>query len=73
MTLKEAKKLTSKRDLIYWRAGADTIITLSVREANKLLATYALSDDTLDELRFTEFYDILYIDEQSWVEYHENH
>lgn len=73
MTLKDAKKLTAHRPLIFWRAGADTIEQLTVRQANKTLKFIIEDDRTLDHLRFSSMGgsdNILYIDEKSWVEYH---
>jgi hypothetical protein len=74
MTLNDAKKLTAKRDYIFWRAGADTIERLSVRQANKTLKFIIEDGGSLDSLRFQSiggWENTLYIDESSWIEYHE--
>ena len=75
MTLKDAKRLTAHRPSIFWRAGADSITELTVRQANKLLKNMVEDGVNLDTLTFRTTggsVNSLYIDEKSWVEYHES-
>ena len=73
-SLDDLKKATSKKKLIFERSGCDTVTQIkSVRKANQIFGEVIEFEgvEALKDKRFTELGDILYIDNPSWIEAHE--